>query len=83
MYNTNRKTEKPLRKEVKKMQLTLKAIRVNKGWTQEEASKKIGINIDTLRNYENGKSYPDIPVLKKIEETYETPYDKINFFPEK
>ena len=40
MYNTNRKTEKPLRKEVKKMQLTLKAIRVNKGWTQEEASKK-------------------------------------------
>lgn len=65
------------------MQLTLKAIRVNKGWTQEEASKEIGISVDTLRNYENGKSYPDIPILKRIEEVYETPYNNINFFPEK
>ena len=65
------------------MQLTLKAIRVNKGWTQEEASKEIGISVDTLRNYENGKSYPDIPILKRIEEVYETPYNNINFFSEK
>lgn len=62
------------------MQLTLKAIRVNKGLTQEEASKLIGISTDTLRNYEAGKSYPDIPVLKKIEEVYETSYNDINFF---
>ena len=47
------------------MQLTLKSLRVNKGLTQEEASKLIGISIDTLRNYESGKSYPDIPILKK------------------
>lgn len=62
------------------MQLTLKSLRVNKGLTQEEASKLIGISIDTLRNYESGKSYPDIPVLKKIEEVYETSYNNINFF---
>lgn len=65
------------------MQLTLKAIRVNKGLSQEKASKLIGISIDTLSNYENGKSYPDVPVLKKIEEVYDTEYNKINFFPQK
>lgn len=65
------------------MQLTLKAIRVNKGLSQEKASKLIGISVDTLGNYENGKSYPDVPVLKKIEKVYETEYNKINFFPEK
>lgn len=65
------------------MQLTLKAIRVNKGLSREEASKLIGISVDTLGNYENGKSYPDVPVLKKIEEVYDTEYNKINFFPQK
>lgn len=65
------------------MQLTLKAIRVNKGLSQEKASKLIGISVDTLGNYENGKSYPDIPILKKIEEVYDTEYNEINFFPQK
>lgn len=63
------------------MQLTLKAIRINKKLSQEEASKRIGISVDTLGNYERGKSFPDIPILKKIEEVYGVSYDNINFFP--
>lgn len=63
------------------MQITLKAIRVNKGLSQEEAAKAIGISEDTLSNYERGKTYPDIPILKKIEKVYETSYENINFFP--
>ena len=63
------------------MQYTLKAIRINNKMTQEEASKKIGISLDTLANYEKGKSFPDIPVLKKIEEVYKVNYENINFFP--
>lgn len=63
------------------MQMTLKAIRINKQLSQDEAAKLIGISSDTLSNYERGKSFPDIPVLKKIEEVYETKYDNINFFP--
>ncbi len=47
------------------MKFTLKTIRNLKGYTQEEAAKLIGISVDTLGNYERGKSYPDIPVLKK------------------
>lgn len=62
------------------MKLTLKAIRTNKNLSQEEAAKLIGISVDTLGNYERGKSFPDIPVLKRIEEVYEIKYDNINFF---
>lgn len=63
------------------MQVTLKAIRINKQLSQEEAAKLIGISADTLSNYERGKSYPDIPILKKIEEVYNISYENINFFP--
>ena len=62
------------------MKLTLKALRINKGYTQEQAANLIGVSVDTLANYEKGLTYPDIPVLKKIEEVYETKYDNINFF---
>lgn len=62
------------------MQLTLKAIRINKGLTQEEASKMIGISVDTLGKYERGLTYPDIPILKRIEEVYEVNYNNIDFF---
>ena len=49
--------------------------------TQEEAAKKIGVSTDTLGNYERGKSYPDIPVLRKIEETYGVQYSQLIFLP--
>lgn len=61
------------------MKLTLKALRINKGYTQEQAAKLIGISIETLENYEKGITYPDIEILKKIEKVYETQYDNINF----
>lgn len=62
------------------MQLTLKAIRINKNMSQEEAAKLIGISTETLSNYERGKSFPDVPIIKKIEEVYEVKYENINFF---
>lgn len=62
------------------MKFTLKALRINKGYSQENAAKLIGISVETLANYEKGITYPDIPILKKIEEVYETKYDNINFF---
>ena len=44
-----------------------------------EAAQKIGVSTDTLGNYERGKSYPDIPILRKIESVYGVPYDRIIF----
>lgn len=63
------------------MKLTLKAARTNKGLSREEASKLIGIGVDTLGNYERGITYPDIPILKKIEKVYNIEYKDIIFLP--
>ena len=65
----------------KDMKVSLKMAREIKGYTQAEAAVLIGINVDTLGNYERGKSYPDIPVLRKIEEVYGVPYERIIFLP--
>lgn len=61
------------------MSMTLKAIRINKNLSQEAAAKLLGIGSDTLSNYERGKTFPDVPVIKKMEEVYEVKYDDINF----
>ena len=61
--------------------LTLKQTRQLAGLTQAQAADKLGITEDTLGNYERGKSYPDIPKLKRIESLYNIPYDRIIFLP--
>lgn len=59
--------------------ITLKAARVNMGLTQAQAAKALGISVFTLINYETGKSYPDVPIISKIEKVYGMPYHKLNF----
>lgn len=63
------------------MKLTLKAARINKGLSQEKAAKLIGVSVDTLGNYEKSLTYPDVPILKKIEEVYNIEYSNIIFLP--
>lgn len=63
------------------MKMTLKMARELAGLTQAEAAERIGVNTDTIGNYERGKSYPDIPVLRKIEETYKVKYNNLIFLP--
>ena len=60
---------------------TLKTARELKKLSQREAAEKLGINVCTLSNYENGNSYPDVPVIRKIEELYGIPYDRLIFLP--
>lgn len=61
--------------------MTLKTAREMKKLKQSEAAGLIGVSVDTLGNYERGKSYPDIPTLRKIEEVYEVPYNRLIFLP--
>ena len=63
------------------MPITLKSARVNKNLTQAAAAKLIGVTVDTLSNYERGKSYPDVPIIKKMEEVYEVSYSDLIFLP--
>lgn len=62
--------------------IPLKYARELRGLTQTEAAKLIGVSVDTLSNYERGKSYPDIPILRKIEDVYGVPYSNLSFLPE-
>ena len=59
--------------------LTLKAARVNVGLTQLEAAKRLGISPQTLLNYEQGRTWPDVRILKRIEDLYEVSYRDIDF----
>lgn len=65
----------------KNMRMTLKTARELAKLTQAEAAKRIGVTPDTIGNYERGKSYPDIPVLRKIEEVYGVNYNDLIFLP--
>lgn len=63
------------------VRLSLKEAREFKGLTQEEAAKLIDVSKDTLSNYERGKTYPDIPTLRKIENLYGIEYNRLLFLP--
>ena len=62
------------------MSISLKAARVNKNLTQKEAAEMLGIAVDTLRMYEIGKTFPDVPMINKIEKLYCVSYNDINFY---
>lgn len=64
-----------------KMGITLKAARINANLNQNEAAKLIGVTTETLSNWERGKSFPDVPKIMKIEETYKLSYSDIIFLP--
>lgn len=59
--------------------ILLRAARVNANISQKEAADKLGINVKTLQNYENGKSIPQWDMVLRIEELYKTNKDYIIF----
>lgn len=62
--------------------MTLKALRVNSGLSQEIAAKNIGVSPSTLSSWENAKSFPNAIEIGKIEELYRTSYNDIIFLPD-
>lgn len=63
------------------MAMTLKAARINKNLTQTQAAESLGIAKDTLANWENGKTFPDVPMIMKLEALYGVPYADLIFLP--
>lgn len=59
--------------------LTLKMLRAGANLTQEEVAEQLGVATSTLSKWENGKSFPDVPEIKKIEKFYNVGYSDINF----
>ena len=64
-------------------QITLTAARVNAGYSQKEAAKKLCVSNCTLLNWEKGVSMPKADKIAAICDLYGVPYDMIIFLPKK
>lgn len=62
------------------MKLTLAAARVNKGLTQIEAAKLLGISPSALVSYERGKTSPTVAKLEKMASFYEVEKENLVLF---
>lgn len=61
------------------MKLTLKAARINAGYTQKNAAKILKISEDCLYNYESGRSYPNALTIHNMLSLYKIDFDDIIF----
>ena len=63
------------------MKITLKAARINKGYTQHEAGRIIGVSRDTISKWERNECVPNIKYISAIERGYGVKYDNLIFLP--
>lgn len=59
--------------------ITMKAARVNAGYNQDEAAKRLGIHVSTLIQWEKNPGMVKSGYLIKIAEVYNYPTDFIFF----
>ena len=55
----------------------IKNARIQKGYTQEQGAEKLLVSRQTMSNWENGKSLPDIISIIKMSELYELSLDEM------
>ena len=59
------------------MRISMKAMRVNKGLTQEQLAKQLGVTKATVMNWEQGNSVMDAPTLLTLCSIYGCGVDDI------
>lgn len=62
-----------------KLRITLEAARVNRGLTQPSAARKIGVSVQTLINWEKGRTVPAVNFALKLCEVYGVTMDDLIF----
>lgn len=60
------------------MKITLRALRVNAGFTIEKASKELGISTVTLRSYETNKTIPTVKMMNKMLKLYNAKFSNLD-----
>lgn len=61
--------------------ISLKAARVNAGYSQKEAAILLQISNKTLSNWENGDTFPSAEKIERLCALYKVSYDDIIFLP--
>lgn len=54
-------------------------LRKEKDWSQEELGQAVGISPNHISRYENGKTLPALPVIKKLAEVFNVSTDYLLF----
>lgn len=57
----------------------LKELRKAAGLTQHAAALAFGVSVDTIKRWEDGKTYPTVPQIYKIEAAYNTTFAAVDF----
>ena len=65
------------------VKLSLRAARVNAGFSQKQVAVLLGISNKTLSHWENGDTFPSAEKIERLCEIYNLSYDEINFLPKK
>ena len=55
----------------------IKKLRKDNNLTQDELAKKLGVTYQAVSKWENGKSIPDIAILKTISELFNVNIDEL------
>lgn len=63
------------------VKISIKAARVNAGFSQKEAAERLGVSTKTLGNWEKGVTFPPADKIPAICDLYGVPYDHLNFLP--
>lgn len=62
---------------MEQFKISLEAARVNAGFNQKEAAKRLDVDVSTLRSWEKGKTSPTWKKLNEIEILYKINKDYI------
>ena len=60
-----------------KIEMKLKDARIQAGLTQEQVAEKIMVSRQTISNWENGKSLPDIVSIMNLSNLYQISIDEL------
>jgi transcriptional regulator with XRE-family HTH domain len=63
------------------VKISIRAARVNAGYSQKEAADRLGVSNKTLGNWENGITFPPADKIPLICALYGVSYDNLNFLP--
>ena len=58
---------------------TLRTARDRAGLNLKDAAEMLGVNKDTLANYESGNTYPKAPEILKMLEIYDVKFEQLIF----
>ena len=63
------------------VRISIRAARVNAGFSQKEAADRLGVSNKTLGNWEKAVTFPPVDKIPAICDLYGVPYDHLNFLP--